>query len=299
MLCGNITTVSYAMLLVRMRYFRVKCEYVVKKELEEHRRLPMWMQRTKKGIIDQMSAPTTTEPTLSAQATALAPSTHATLIPSDGRMTPKVGVQQPTPGPTPAATLVERNRHRSGFLNDLLHSDSDSDSDTAEEQFLSDAQILSSSPQSGNIDLPQLTPVASRASGVSMGHRSRAAKRKGTGVAFADAVERQQKMMRELLFPYICRLPHFAEQTSERFPTRRGTTVLAPRGTLIYPPNLPQPTRKNTPARKNAVDMNGYVDWRPLGLCCHPSSFAPFRYTFNPFICPPSHLTHTIFAPVF
>ncbi|KAI4519038.1 TrkH-domain-containing protein [Schizophyllum commune Loenen D] len=269
MLCGNITTVSYCMLLVRMRYFRVKCEYVVKKELEEHRRLPMWMQRTKKGIIDEMSAPTTTEPTLSAQATALAPSAHATLIPSDGRGTPKVGVQHPTPGPTPAGTLVERDRHRSGFLNDLLHGDSDSDSDTAEEQFLSDAQILSSSPQSGNIDLPQLTPVASRASGVSLGHRSRAAKRKGTGVAFADAVERQQKMM-------------------ERFPTRRGTTVLAPRGTMVYPPNLPQPSRKNTPARKNAVDMNGYVNLRAPVLCHHPPPYAdplstryesPHKYT--------------------
>ncbi|KAL1746627.1 cation transport protein-domain-containing protein [Schizophyllum fasciatum] len=273
MLCGNITTVSYCMLLVRMRYFRVKCEYVVRQELEAHRRLPMWMQRSRRAVIDMLSAPPDAPPALAAQAAAIAPA-----APSDGRGTPSVGVQHATP----AGTLVERPRdrdshrdrdhhrdhhhdhHRSGFLGDLLHSDSDSDSGsgsgTAEEQFLTDAQILSASPQSGHVELPPLSPAASRASGVgvSVSPAGRAAKR-GAGVAFADAVERQQKMM-------------------QRFPTRRGTTVLAPRGTMVYPP-APSRTntlaRKNTPARKNAVDMTGppYAD--PLSAR-HES---PHKYT--------------------
>ncbi|KAF9528793.1 cation transport protein-domain-containing protein [Crepidotus variabilis] len=127
MAIGDITIVSWTMVLIRKRFFRTHCEYIISKRKRRH-------LRSKKSLLSTISAPIATfkqrEPT----------PRQPTRTPSGP--TPHFHVQGPTPGVTRANTYAPDTKNWSKSFE--------------ENRIFGGATPLTSSPRSATADLPTI-----------------------------------------------------------------------------------------------------------------------------------------------
>ncbi|KAF8890777.1 cation transport protein-domain-containing protein [Infundibulicybe gibba] len=134
MLMGDITVVSWIMVLVRKRYFRTKCEYVASRP---------HLHRTRTAFIKSISSPITNSTPFRRRGGSVVQSPQAEKgLPAPN---PDFQVIQPTPG----ATLIDLNPEGTSDV-------------VTEDPVLSDARTFSSSPRAVSIALaPTIPPPTS------------------------------------------------------------------------------------------------------------------------------------------
>ncbi|KAF8153943.1 potassium transporter [Crassisporium funariophilum] len=133
MMIGDITIVSWTMVLVRKRYFRTHCEYIV----ASSKKKPLG-PRSRNSIFGLISSPR--EVYLSRK-----PADRQEKKNDDDFINPEFQFVGPTPGPTPGGTLSDVPENQPLDIHDMSEDD---------HHILSETQDLTSSPEAVSIALP-------------------------------------------------------------------------------------------------------------------------------------------------
>ncbi|KAF9007033.1 potassium transporter [Cyathus striatus] len=190
MMIGDITVVSWLMVLVRKRFFRTHCEYIAAKG-SAHLRRPL-LRRTRTALLNSISSPV-------ARFRQQEPVPEK--LPRELQPPPIISLKSPTPGTT---LVVDSSVTRPSPLEPQTSEHS--------EPMLDDARTYSSSPRATSIQIESPTQMCSSPHAIDFGFAS--------GISPKDAFYRRQSTFRDGI-PYPRR--GITILTPERDPTVPGS----------------------------------------------------------------------------